>query len=240
MVTERLASQCLTYFIDSKVEIAASSACRMICGISPRCQLAFQNPGAGLTIVWFLWVFLGCLFFQHLPGWCVCGPLVAQHSTDRSHLYPRLMAKRGPKAGSTGIFPPSLASNNTFNRAGLLACRSELLSHAIVFWAFCKAENSFPGEITMEGYGSSRTGPPRDRWVPAEARWPLCGQGPRKPTRPHGWRMHSLLQYFLSIHCGHSGKGWVTMQEKCYISCLFAYSCAATATLYRLSAIAAC
>lgn len=66
------------------------------------------------------------------------------------------------------------------HRAGMVACRSELLSHTIVFWAFCNAVDCFRGEITMEGYGSSRAGPPWDRRVPSEPRWPLCGAGPEE------------------------------------------------------------
>lgn len=183
MVTERLASQCLTYFIDSKVEIAASSACRMICGISPRCQLAFQNPGAGLTIVWFLWVFLGCLFFQHLPGWCVCGPLVAQHSTDRSHLYPRLMAKRGPKAGCTGIFPPSLASNNTFTEQACWPAGPNCWATLLCFGLFVKQRTLFQGKSQWRDMAAPAQGPPGTAGSP-QRRAGLCVG--RARGSPHG------------------------------------------------------
>lgn len=96
-------------------------------------------------------------------------------------------------------------------RASLVACRSKLLSHTIVFWAFCKAVDYFRREITMEGYGSSRTGPPGTAGsLQSSAR--LCvARGSRKPTQPHARRMSSLLQYFLSIYCSHLGKGWITI-----------------------------
>lgn len=97
------------------------------------------------------------------------------------------------------------------HRAGLVACRSKLLSHTIVFWAFCKALDYFRREITMEGYGRSRAGPPGTAGsLQSGAR--LCvARGSRKPPQPHARRMSSLLQYFLSIHCRHLGKGWITM-----------------------------
>lgn len=134
-------------------------------------------------------------------------------------------------------------------RAGSVACGSKVLSHTIVFWAFCKALDYFRREITMKGYGSSCVGPPGTAGsLQSSAR--LCvARGSRKPTQPRARRMSSLLQYFLSIHCSHLGKGWITIQEKGYISCLFVYRYAAIAIFervfastctHRLSAIAVC
>jgi len=134
-------------------------------------------------------------------------------------------------------------------RAGLVACRSKLLSHTIVFWGFCKTLDYFRREITMEGYGTSRAGPPGTTRSPQSGARLCVARGLRKPTQPCARRMSSLLRYFLSIHCSHLGKGWITIQEKGYISCLFVYRCAAIAIFERvfastctgsLSAVAVC
>lgn len=86
----------------------------------------------------------------------------------------------------------------TLSRELALACSSKLLSHTIVFWAFCKALYYFGRKITMEGYVRA----PWECLVPAVRGFALCWRVLRKPPQPRPRRMSSLLQYFLSIHCG--------------------------------------
>lgn len=100
----------------------------------------------------------------------------------------------------------------------------------------------------MAGYGWSHVGPPGTAGPPRSGAGLCVVRGSRKPTQAHA-RMSSLLQYFLSIHCCHSGKGGITIQEKGYVSCLFVHHCAAIAVFervfastgtHKVSAIAVC
>lgn len=69
-----------------------------------------------------------------------------------------------------------------------LACSSKLLSHTIVFWAFCKALYYFGRKITMEGYVRA----PWECLVPAVWGFALSWWVLRKPPQPRPRRMSSF------------------------------------------------
>lgn len=233
MVTERQASQCLTYFIDSKAEIAASSACLMICGISLRCQLAFQNHGAGLTVVLFLCVFsLNACSFSISQGWCVCGPrqLSAALTGDS---FTQGWRKARSKIRQRWDLPSFGFQQQHLCRAPLVACGSELLSHTIVFWAFCEAPDYFGREITMEGYGSSRAGSPQSR---AAFVWRRARGSPTAP-RPKNALLASKFP-FNSLRPLWEGVGY-NIGERLHLL-PFCVSLCCDCSFSRLSAIAVC
>lgn len=157
--------------------------------------------------------FLRHLLFQHLTlaDTSAQGHLAAQQQHWHETPLPKADCEARVKSRWHWNHPSFSHKQWHLYRASLVACRSKLLSHTIVFWAFCKAVDYFRREITMEGYGSSRTGPPGTAGsLQSSAR--LCvARGSRKPTQPHARRMSSLLQYFLSIYCCHLGKGWITI-----------------------------
>lgn len=159
-------------------------------------------------------VFLESLFFQHLPGWGVCGPLAAQCSTDRSHLYPRLTAKWDPKAGSAGIFPPSLTSNKIFTEPAWWRAGPNCWVTLLCFGLFVKRWTIFEGKSQWRDMAAPAQGPPGTAGSP-RSRARLCvGQGPRKRTRPRGWRMHSLLNISFQFTAAALGTGGLQYRRK--------------------------
>lgn len=65
-----------------------------------------------------------------------------------------------PQSGQRCNLPSFPHKPQHLYRAGLVARGAELLSHTIVFWAFCTALDYFGREITMEGCGPPAQGPP--------------------------------------------------------------------------------
>lgn len=136
-----------------------------------------------------LYVFPGRLFFQHLPRLMCLQPPAAQRSTDRRLLYPRLTGKRGPKAGSTGIFPRSVTSNTTFTEPAWWPADPNCWVTLLCFGLFVKHETIFEGKSQWRDMAAPAQGPPGTAGSP-QSRARLCvAQGPRKPTRPRAWRM---------------------------------------------------
>lgn len=211
MVTERQASQCLTYFIDSKAEIAASSVCPTICGISPRCQLAFQNHGAGLTIMLFLCMFsLDACSFSISHGWCVCSPrqLSAALTGDSfTQGWPGSEVQKQAALESSLVQSP--ATPPLQSRLGgpqIQTAESHYCVSGFLWSTRLFSKGNHNGGI----WQLPRRAPPgplgRHRAVLAFV-WRRARGSPHGPAPEEC----GLLQYFLSIHCGHFGKGWVTI-----------------------------
>lgn len=207
MVTKRQTSQCLTYFIDSKAEIPASSARLMICGISPRMPAGFpKSRGRFDNCVISMCVFLECLFFEHLPGlMCLCPP-GSSASTDRRFLYPRSKSRQRWDLPSFRV-----TSGTTFTEPAWWPAAPNCWVTLLCFGLFVKHQTIFEGQSQWGDVAAPAQGPPGTAGSP-QRRAGLCvAQGPRKPRGPAPEECSSL-QYFLSIHC--LGRGELQYRRK--------------------------
>lgn len=133
----------------------------------------------------------------------------------------------------------SVTSNGTFTGASPLDCKSKLLSHTIVFWAFCKALYYFGWEITMEGYVQGPLG------MPGPCRTGLCfvlhgSRGSPHSRSPEEW----AACFDISFQFTAAGEQWFrkgldyNIGERLHLVpfCVLAQSCAAIVNFERVFA----
>lgn len=149
-----------------------------------------------------LCVFLECLFFEHLPGLMCLWPPGSSASAGRRFLYPSSKSRR------RWDLPSFRHKRHHLYRAGLVACSSELLSHTIVFWAFCKAPDYFRRAVTMGGCGSSSAGPPPGPLGPLSAAlafvWRRARGSPQAPRLKNAARFNISFQFTAWEEVGYN------------------------------------
>lgn len=176
---------------------------------------------------------------QALSDASVWGHSVPQHWSGIVGSLCPACAKRGWKAPSTGVTSCSVTSTGTFTGAGPLACKSKLLSHTIVFWAFCKALYYFGWEITMEGYVQGPLG------MSGPCRMGLCfvlcgSRGSPHSRSPEEWAACFDISFqFTAAGEQQFRKGLdYNIGERLHLVpfCVLAQSCAAIANFERVFA----
>lgn len=170
----------------------------------------------GLPESWVIWQW--CYFYVCIPStpitsgshtsWYVCPR--TSGSTDMRVLCWRLTEKRGSKPGGAGITPFSDTSSGTFTGLAWWPADPNCWVTQLCFGLFVKQETIFEGKSQWGDMAAPVQGPPGTTKSLQNSAHLCVAWGSRKPTQPRA-RISSLLQYFLSIHFSHLGKGWITI-----------------------------